>query len=74
MIPISKMDLDLEDFLNQENSGPNPCTKCAYVIPTYEIAVNSSRLPINKTDLMSFIKVKIKHCITNPASTGLLVD
>lgn len=58
MIPIPNMDMDLEDFLTREQSALVPCIKCAYVIPTYEIDKKSKRLPNNKTDLMSFIKVK----------------
>lgn len=62
MIPIPKMDLDLEDFLTRENSKPKPCVKCAYVVPTYEISKDSDHMPINKTELITYVKVRtINH-------------
>ena len=59
MIPIPKMDLNLENFLALENAKEKPCGKmCAFVIPTYEISMAVSHMPVNKTELLKFIKVK----------------
>ena len=52
MVPSPGMDLQLEPFLMRNN-----CTQCAFVIPTYEISLNSSHLPQTKTELVEFVKV-----------------
>ena len=61
MIPIPGMDLDLEDFLTKENAKSEPCDKCAYVIPTYEISSkNTTHMPVNKTELLTLVKVQVQ--------------
>merc|ERR1711970_1394695 len=40
MVPTPGMDLQLERFIKKQEERNN-CTKCAYVIPTYEISSNS---------------------------------
>ena len=57
MVPTPGMDLQLEIFL-QKDQERNNCTQCAFVIPTYEISLNSSHLPQNKTELLEFFKEK----------------
>ena len=57
MVPTPGMDLQLETFLEKQDKKNN-CSKCAYVIPTYEISVNSTHLPSNKTELLQFVKNK----------------
>ena len=57
MVPSPGMDLQLETFL-QKDQETNNCTKCAFVIPTYEISGNSSHLPQNKSELLSFVSKK----------------
>ena len=56
MVPTSGMDLQLETFLAKQEMYN--CTKCAYVIPTYEVSTKSSHLPTNKTELLQFVKNK----------------
>merc|ERR1712244_42136 len=51
------MDLQLEKFLKKDQESNN-CTQCVFVIPTYEISLNSSHLPQNKTELLDFLKEK----------------
>ena len=55
MVPSPGMDLQLETFLRKDQERNN-CTQCAFVIPTYEISLNSSHLPQNKTELIEFLK------------------
>ena len=57
MVPTPGMDLQLETFLEKQEERNN-CSKCAYVIPTYEISINSTHLPTNKTELVQFVKNK----------------
>ena len=57
MVPTPGMDLQLETFIKKQEEMNN-CTKCAYVIPTYEITSNSTHLPSNKTELLQFVKNK----------------
>jgi len=57
MVPTPGMDLQLETFLRQDQINNN-CTKCAFVIPTYEIAKEVSSLPQNKTDLLKLVGEK----------------
>ena len=57
MVPTPGMDLQLETFIKKQEEMNN-CTKCAYVIPTYEISSNSTHLPSNKTELLQFVKNK----------------
>ena len=57
MVPTPGMDLQLETFIKKQEEMSN-CTKCAYVIPTYEISSNSTHLPSNKTELLQFVKNK----------------
>ena len=57
MVPTPGMDLQLETFL-QKDQETNNCTKCAFVIPTYEISHNSTHLPQNKAELLTFLKEK----------------
>ena len=57
MVPTPGMDLQLETFL-QKDQETNNCTKCAFVIPTYEISRNSTHLPQNKAELLTFLKEK----------------
>ena len=57
MVPTPGMDLQLETFL-QKDQETNNCTKCAFVIPTYEISRNSTHLPQNKGELLTFLKEK----------------
>jgi len=57
MVPTPGMDLQLETFIKKQEEMNN-CTKCAYVIPTYEISSNSTHLPRNKTELLQFVKSK----------------
>jgi len=57
MIPNPGMDLQLETFLRRDQETNN-CTKCAFVIPTYEIAIDSTHLPRNKTELVQFVDAK----------------
>ena len=55
MFPSPGMDLQLESFLRKDQERNN-CTQCVFVIPTYEISLNSSHLPQTKTELLEFIK------------------
>ena len=57
MVPTPGMDLHLETFL-QRDQETNNCTKCAFVIPTYEISRNSTHLPRNKSELLTYVKEK----------------
>ena len=57
MVPTPGMDLQLETFLKKDQERNN-CTQCVFVIPTYEISVNSSHLPHNKAELLDFLKEK----------------
>jgi len=57
MVPTPGMDLRLETFLAKDQELGN-CTKCAFVIPTYEISTEAGRLPANKTELVSYIRDK----------------
>ena len=57
MVPSPGMDLQLESFLRKDQERNN-CTQCAFVIPTYEISLNSSHLPRSKTELGEFLKKK----------------
>ena len=57
MVPTPGMDLRLETFLAKDQELGN-CTKCAFVIPTYEISTEAGRLPVNKTELVSYISQK----------------
>ena len=57
MVPTPGMDLHLETFL-QKDQETNNCTKCAFVIPTYEISSKSEHLPRTKEELLTFIKEK----------------
>ena len=57
MVPTPNMDLQLEKFLEKQDKMGN-CSKCAYVIPTYEISTKSTHLPANKTELLEFVKNK----------------
>ena len=57
MVPSPGMDLQLESFLRKDQERNN-CTQCAFVIPTYEISLDSSHLPQTKTELVEFIKGK----------------
>jgi N-acetyllactosaminide beta-1,3-N-acetylglucosaminyltransferase len=54
MIPIPGMDLDLDKFFSEP--AQQNCTMCAYVIPTYEISMSNDHLPVNKTELIQFLK------------------
>lgn len=56
MVPTPGMDLELEKFLEKEER--NNCSKCAYVIPTYEISNKAANLPTSKTELLDLIKRK----------------
>lgn len=49
---------ELEEFLERQEKLETPCSKCAYVIPTYEIASETDHLPANKTELLRFVKEK----------------
>ena len=49
------MDLQLESFLLKDQERNN-CSQCVFVIPTYEISLNSSHLPETKTELLEFLK------------------
>ena len=57
MVPSPGMDLQLDTFLKKDQERNN-CTQCVFVIPTYEISVNSSHLPQNKPELLEFLKEK----------------
>ena len=57
MVPTPGMDLHLETFLQRDQENNN-CTKCAFVIPTYEISRNSTHLPRNKSELLTYVKEK----------------
>ena len=57
MVPSPGMDLQLESFLMKDQERSN-CTQCAFVIPTYEISLNSSHLPQSKAELLGFLKEK----------------
>jgi len=57
MVPTPGMDLQLETFLKKDQERNN-CTQCAFVIPTYEISLNSSHLPQSKAELLEFLKEK----------------
>merc|ERR1712032_1594331 len=48
------MDLQLEQFLATPEA--RECGMCAYVVPTYEIKMDSPRLPHNKTELLAMVK------------------
>lgn len=53
MVPTPTMDLQLEQFL--ATPEVRECGMCAYVVPTYEIAQDSPRLPHNKTELLEMV-------------------
>jgi len=57
MVPTPGMDTRLETFLRKDQDQNN-CTKCAFVIPTYEISKDVVRLPTNKTELVQLVKDK----------------
>merc|ERR1711936_1224760 len=57
MVPTPGMDLQLETFLKKDQERNN-CTQCVFVIPTYEISLNSSHLPQNKAELLEFLQKK----------------
>ena len=57
MVPTPGMDLQLETFLEKEQKRSN-CSKCAYVIPTYEISHKTNHLPTNKRELLELLKRK----------------
>jgi len=57
MVPTPGMDTRLETFLARDQELGN-CTKCAFVIPTYEISREAARLPANKTELVTYIGEK----------------
>ena len=57
MVPSPGMAARLETFLARDQQLGN-CTKCAFVIPTYEIASDAAHLPRNKTELVSFVAEK----------------
>ena len=57
MVPTPGMDLHLETFLEKEQKRSN-CSKCAYVIPTYEISHKTNHLPTNKRELLELLKRK----------------
>jgi hypothetical protein len=54
MVPTPGMDLQLETFLEKEQKR----SKCAYVIPTYEISHRTYHLPTNKKELLELLKRK----------------
>jgi len=56
MVPTPSMDLQLEQFLSTPEV--RECGMCAYVVPTYEIAQDSPRLPHNKTELLALVGKK----------------
>ena len=57
MVPSPGMAARLETFLARDQQLGN-CSKCAFVIPTYEIASDAAHLPRNKTELVSFVAEK----------------
>ena len=57
MVPSPGMAARLETFLARDQQLGN-CTKCAFVIPTYEISTEAARLPANKTELVTYIGEK----------------
>jgi len=56
MVPAYGLDKKLEEFLALPSV--QQCEKCAYVVPTYEIAKDSARLPQNKSELMQMVTEK----------------
>jgi len=58
MLPTPGMDMELEQFLQRQEERGN-CSKCAYVVPTYEISNNATHTPVNKTELLQFVKKKL---------------
>jgi len=60
MVPgYPNMYRELEQFLRGQEGLQTPCTKCAYVVPTYEISSKAPRLPTGKNELQDFIKKKL---------------
>ena len=57
MVPSPGMAARLNTFLARDQQLGN-CSKCAFVIPTYEIASDAAHLPRNKTELVSFVAEK----------------
>jgi hypothetical protein len=58
----------LKMFLNSKEA--NKCVKCAFVLPTYEIRQNISKVPSNKTELMQYVhegKARRYYQVTNEA-------
>ena len=56
MVPIPRLDTNLEAMLSQEPHSS--CAKCAYVIPTYEISYLVDQAPRNKTELLQLVQVR----------------
>ena len=53
MIPNQGLDLSLDKFLTSEKGD---CDKCAFVIPVFEISVNATHFPQDKTELVNYVK------------------
>ncbi|CAG0924156.1 unnamed protein product, partial [Notodromas monacha] len=56
MIPIPGLAEDLRSFLRKKET--QSCEKCAYVLPVYEIAETTGKLPENEADLVKMIAAK----------------
>ncbi|XP_071514113.1 beta-1,4-glucuronyltransferase 1-like [Panulirus ornatus] len=54
MVSIPGMAGALNSFLRREET--QQCAECAFIIPTYEIDIRSPSNPMNKLELMSFLK------------------
>ena len=62
MLPLKNMDLKIDNFLLRESQTAGGkyyfCTKCIFVVPTYEIDVKDPReAPKNKDELAQLLKV-----------------
>jgi hypothetical protein len=63
---------NLELFLLSEDA--KNCSKCAFVLPTYEIRQNVTKIPNSKAELMQYIhegKARRYHQVTNEAGQNM---
>lgn len=57
MILVKNVDFQLNNFLTRNTF--RQCTKCAFIIPTYEIHSNVTHNPENKVQLLQLLKNKL---------------
>ncbi|XP_068247479.1 beta-1,4-glucuronyltransferase 1-like isoform X2 [Palaemon carinicauda] len=57
MILVPGIDHHIKSFLNRADT--KQCTRCAFVIPTYEISTEALQNPVDKAELLWFLKNKM---------------